>query len=567
MRHKFGGIADYVISLGAGNAATLQPGASVTCWNNAVGGTQYTDLTDIDGSTSIAAGVLTTNAQGAIPEFYGPDGVTDLYFEVPGGQRRRTLATDLGTSLTDLETAVASMTPADIGALPAAGGTVSGDLTVNGRLSGPVGPYGVIAPTRSGPAWRKANTSFQFQSGHGWTANGTAGSNLNNTSAPVRGTQYASITTNTSQGMANLVKTGMTPFSLTGKTLRLICRISDVSKLASLNVFVGTSNFANNFKWRLWQVSSNSQLGSSNEWLTLTFGWASVNSTAGTFTMSSTGVPSTTSGFTDMQVQAISTAGQSITLDVQSIDIIDATSTVYPQGVCSIVFDDGAQSIWDYARPVMDTYGYQGTNYVIAGNLGTGNYMTLAQNQQLQNFSGWEIGLHAYSGAIHDGRDTSLTAAEVDDDMRKGKQWLVQNGFRGESMAYPGGEYQKTTDGVGVDAITARYFTSGRTILFQSGYPTESYPAGMPYRLRAVSSISSTQTGANNPANMVAAGGLLDKCKNNGTWLILVFHKLTAGAATIDTECSQADFQTIMAGINSRGIPVMPVGDVMRRAT
>ncbi|MFF3989096.1 hypothetical protein ACFY0B_31485 [Streptomyces sp. NPDC001797] len=151
-----------------------------------------------------------------------------------------------------------------------------------------------------------------------------------------------------------------------------------------------------------------------------------------------------------------------------------------------------------------------------------------------------------------------------EDDIRLGKQWLVQNGFRGESIAYPGGEYQKTTDGVGIDSIANRYVSTGRTILFQSGYPTETFPAGMPMRVRAVSSISSTQAGANNPANLVATGGLLDKCQLNGGWLILVFHKITTGAATVTTECSQSDFQTVMAGIASRGIPVVPVSDVMR---
>ncbi|MEU1457626.1 polysaccharide deacetylase family protein [Streptomyces avermitilis] len=275
-------------------------------------------------------------------------------------------------------------------------------------------------------------------------------------------------------------------------------------------------------------------------------------------------MPSTTSGFTDFQVQAIGTAGNAYTLDVQAVEVIDGTTTTFPNGVVSIVFDDGASSIYDLARPAMDTYGFQGTNYVIVGNLGTAGVMTSTQNKVLQDFSGWEIGLHSYDGTVHNNRYTSYTAAEVDDDIRHGKEWLVRNGFRGEGIAYPGGEYQRTTDGVGIDSIANRYFSTGRTILFQSGFPTETFPAGMPMRVRAVSSISSTQAGANNPTNLVAAGGLLDKCQLNGGWLILVFHKITTGAATVSTECSQADFQTVMAGIASRGIPVVPMSDVYR---
>jgi hypothetical protein len=446
------------------------------------------------------------------------------------------------------------------------GGTVTGDLSVSGRLSGPVSPYGVIAPSRTTPVWRPAvnGLSFQMQSGHGWTANNAASSNLNNTAAFVRGTQCASITTNTTAGAANLRKFAMPAMDLTDKAIRLICRIDDITKISDINFFAGTSSLANNFKWRLWGVGGTSQIGNSGEWITLTFGWSSLNSAAGSYTIGANGAPSTTTGFTDFQVQAIATNGNAITLDVQAVEVIDGTTATFPNGVVSIVFDDGAQSIYDYARPVMDTYGFRGTNYVIVQNLGTGNYMTTAQNQTLQNFSGWEIGFHAYATAMHDNRYTSYTAAQVDDDLRNGKQWMVSNGFRGESIAYPGGEYQKTTDGVGIDKISERYFSTGRTILFQSGYPTETFPAGMPMRIRAVSSISSTQVGANNPANLVASGGLLDKCQFAGGWLILVFHKITTGAATVSTECSQADFQTIMAGIASRGIPVVPASDVYR---
>ncbi|MFG3046250.1 polysaccharide deacetylase family protein [Streptomyces sp. NPDC048241] len=469
----------------------------------------------------------------------------------------------LVSSVNGLQGAV-NLTAASVGAVPASGGTVSGDLSVTGRLAGPVAPYGVIAPSRTGPNWRPALTSYQFQAGHGWSTNGTASANLNNTTGPLRGTQYASITTDTAATQANLKKFAMPAFSLADKEIRLICRISDVSKIGSLNFYAGTSSMANYFKWKLWEVSGSSQLANSGEWVTLTFGWSSLNAAAGSYSMTANGAPSTTSGFTDLQVQAVAVNGQAVTVDVQAIEIIDGTTTTFPNGVVSIVFDDGAQSIWDYARPAMDAYGYRGTNYVIVGNLGTGSVMTTAENKQLQDFSGWEIGLHAYSGAVHDARYTSYTAAQVDDDIRMGKQWLVANGFRGESIAYPGGEYQRTTDGVGVDAIAGRYFNSGRTIIFQGGSPTETHPAGMPMRIRAVSSISSTQTGSANPTTLVSTGGLLDKCQYAGGWLILVFHKIVTGAPAVATECSVTDFQTIMAGIATRGIPVVPVSDVQR---
>ncbi|MDX2681114.1 hypothetical protein [Streptomyces soliscabiei] len=115
-RYRFGGIADYVISVGTGNAATLQPSTTVTCWNADVGGTQYTDLTDTDGTTPLAS--LVSDSNGAVPEFYGPDGVTEMYLDANAGSgpRRRTLATNLRDYTDDTF-------------LPLTGGTRTGTVT------------------------------------------------------------------------------------------------------------------------------------------------------------------------------------------------------------------------------------------------------------------------------------------------------------------------------------------------------------------------------------------------------------------------------------------------------
>lgn len=115
-RHRFGGTADYVVTLGVDDVATLEPGASVTCWNAATGGAQHTDLTDVDGTTPIPGGALTADGTGAVPEFYGPDGVRSVYLDANsgGGPRRRTLATDIGEDLTTAEAAAVPKSTVDL---------------------------------------------------------------------------------------------------------------------------------------------------------------------------------------------------------------------------------------------------------------------------------------------------------------------------------------------------------------------------------------------------------------------------------------------------------------------
>jgi heme O synthase-like polyprenyltransferase len=45
---------------------------------------------------------------------------------------------------------------------------------------------------------------------------------------------------------------------------------------------------------------------------------------------------------------------------------------------------------------------------------------------------------------------------------------------------------------------------------------------------------------------------------------VRIVHEITAGAASTTNQCSQSDFDSIMDAIAARGIPVLPVGDVLR---
>jgi hypothetical protein len=403
-----------------------------------------------------------------------------------------------------------------------------------------------------------------FAGGHGWSATGAGvgSSDLNDTSDFARGIQAARITTAGNALAANLQQLAGSALDLTGKQIRLLVKFDNVVRVADVNFFVGTSSLANSFKWRLKNTSAAQEYIQAGEWVALTFGWADVDAAAGAFSLTG-GLPSTTTGFTDLRFQVIDNGSGAATFRVNGIEILEDTKTRYPGGVVSIAFDDSNASQYDLARPKMDALGFRGTQYTIVDRLGTPAFLTLSQLRSLQNSSGWEVAGHAYTAAAHDTRYSTLTAAACDDELRQLKAWLVGNGFPAESFAYPGGIFSATTDGVPIDQLVSRYFTSGRTILYNR--TIEQKPVGVPMRLRAVSSISKVIGSGNRayPANLAGPGGLLDRCAGSGSWLILTFHKITAAAATTTTECEQADFDMIMDGIASRGIKVLPVGEVI----
>ncbi|CAM5603250.1 Peptidoglycan/xylan/chitin deacetylase (PgdA/CDA1 family) OS=Streptomyces violarus OX=67380 GN=FHS41_001764 PE=4 SV=1 [Streptomyces violarus] len=446
---------------------------------------------------------------------------------------------------------------------------VSGNAQVTGRLTAAGWTLPMLAPTGRRPRWRAASWRQIFAAGHGWTASGSGvgSSNPNDTTTFSKGSQSFAMTTTGTAAVGNIRRYGAPAFDLTGKALRLTFRVADVSKLNQINFLIGSSTLANSYSWRVFTYASTAQNQvQSGEWVTVTLQWAGVRSPTGTYTIGPTGVPSNTGSFTDMAFQVVDNGTGPATVNLQSVEIIDATSTVFPTGAVSITFDDCYASVWGNARPKMDSLGYRGTIYTIADVVDTtGVYLTKAQMRAMQDHSGWEIAGHAYTAAAHNAKYTTLSTQAVLDELRNLRAWMVTNGFTSEHFAYPGGWFGPTVDGDPIDLLTSRYFTTGRGIS-SADNAGETFPAGMSYRMRSISGIGSMAGGASpaHPTTMLAAGGPLDRCASTGQWLILTFHEIVTGTAANTNQCSLTDFNTIMDGINTRGIPVLPVSDAMR---
>ncbi|GGQ46289.1 hypothetical protein GCM10010166_13660 [Couchioplanes caeruleus subsp. azureus] len=421
------------------------------------------------------------------------------------------------------------------------------------------------------PRWAPAKWTQNFQRSHGWTVTGgnVGSSNLNDTTEFVRGTQSISLVTAgraTATGgtadQANFQKFGGQALNMNGKAIRLMFKVSDVTKLRWITFYVGTAGLANFFRWRVHTHTNTQNWVQSGEWVFITLQWGDVQGAGGNLSLSPARVPSTKSGFTDLRFQVVDAGTGPCTVRLQSVELIDDTSATYPKGLVSITFDDSWSDVFDNARPAMDAYGFRGTTYTIADQIGTPGRYNLAQLKAAQNLSGWEIAGHAYQGAIHGARYDGVTAEKVDADAGNLRAWMVNNGFNSDSFAYPGGRFGKTTDGVSVEEIVARYFSTGRSII--SADNRESTPPPMPHRLRSLTGISSIAPGTANPANLTGPGGLLDRAQLSGGWLILCFHSVITTAPTNDAQIHKDDFESIMRAINSRGMPVLTVGEVMQ---
>ncbi|ELP62703.1 Tat pathway signal sequence domain protein, partial [Streptomyces turgidiscabies Car8] len=462
---------------------------------------------------------------------------------------------------------------AGTGGIATTGGTVLGAAvaqpasaaTVTAAAAGAIGgldtppPY---APSGRRPKYRRATWSQQFQAGHGWSAAGagTASAEPNDTSVFVRGTQSVRVTTTGTGTQSYVRRTAQPAMNLTGKMIRLLLRVEDTAKLSKLVFYLGSGSFANFFSWTVHTHSTTSaNYVQSGEWVTVHLQWADVAGAVGTYSVSAAGVPSTRTGFTDMSFAVYDNAGGPVTYWLQAVELVPDTAAVFPKGAVSLTFDDSHNSVHNLARPAMDAYGFAGTVYNIADAIGTGSFLTIDQMRSMQDFSGWEMGGHSFSTAAHAANYSTLTARQVDDDFRQLREWLVSNGFTSEHFAYPHGAFQKTTDGVPVDLIATRHFTTARSIISET---VESFAPAMPYRLKALTGINDgSGIGGTALSGLTAAGGRLDRCANNGDWLILCLHRIVAGTPASSTEISRAGLATLMEAINARGIPVVTVSE------
>jgi PKD repeat protein len=117
------------------------------------------------------------------------------------------------------------------------------------------------------------------------------------------------------------------------------------------------------------------------------------------------------------------------------------TSYIANEDPAVITFDDGDESAYTIAYPIMKQYGLVGTVYVVPAWIGTPGYLTLAQLTEMHN-AGWTIADHTWDHTWLQG----LTNAQITNKIQQAINWFNSNGFSDGAyqLAYPYGAYDNT---------------------------------------------------------------------------------------------------------------------------
>ncbi|HXQ89599.1 MAG TPA: polysaccharide deacetylase family protein [Solirubrobacterales bacterium] len=203
----------------------------------------------------------------------------------------------------------------------------------------------------------------------------------------------------------------------------------------------------------------------------------------------------------------------------------------------SFAFDDGDASVMTRAIKKLSTYRYPASAYIIADTVGDPGFLSLEQLHQLRDLHHWEIGGHALSLDSHNlpnGLD-DLNEPQLKNEMNGLRDWLYENGFSRASFAYPkGAASPEVRHYVDRDYCTGRVTAKG----------PETLPPRDEFILRGWSI-----NGLESDEEDVEA--LVDKAVANGTWAILSFHDIVAGAPAASTDFNVGEFEAVVDHVHT----------------
>lgn len=398
--------------------------------------------------------------------------------------------------------------------------------------------FSILAPRRKPSASGPTDTVLlsRFDAGHGWTYLQGTGVGVDDTTVvgPFA-TQSVKLTASATGSTTGIEKAGLT-VDLTTTNLVFWIKWDTLLTNPAITVYAGDSTLANSYTWNKYREQTDSYNAMN--------GWTAYEVFVSEPGAASIGTPNP-AAITRIRIRAELGSG---TIWVGGIGT-RVPSATYPNGVITVGFDDSLASTYDLARPIVAKYNFPAVSYAIADALGTTGFMSLVQAQDLAQTCGWEIAGHAFTQVAHNARFTTLTPAQLVTEFRNLKSWMLHNGFISDAWASPGGQSNTTL------WLTARsFFGLHRGV--SNGFPQQSAKPVYPPHIKAPSFDTTA-----NPVSTLQT--YIGQVKTAKAWGNITFHAVTTIASAAGS-VSTTDFDTILAYIQSQGVPVRTVDQVLR---
>jgi len=222
-------------------------------------------------------------------------------------------------------------------------------------------------------------------------------------------------------------------------------------------------------------------------------------------------------------------------VDTRSYALYELPSAQLSQGIVSVTFDDGWESIYKAGRPLFKKYNIATTQYIVAENARNEvpGYMTLDEVKELA-IDGHEIGSHS----LRHCNLAKLSPQNVVYDAQTSKKVLTDAGLTVTDYAHPYGGYTDET----VTMLRQQY-----SLLRSSddGFNDRYFD---PLNLRTKAIYKDT--------SIKEIQAWLNEARTNKQWLILMYHRIDE---TGDYTVSSKQLEQQLKMIHESGMHVMPV--------
>lgn len=231
-------------------------------------------------------------------------------------------------------------------------------------------------------------------------------------------------------------------------------------------------------------------------------------------------------------------------LNTRKQSLLDSSITGRPffdHPLVSITFDDGWQSTYDNAVPILAQYGYKGTFFVNPLSLDTKAFMSTTEMHRLIT-SNHEVASHGLKHINF----TTVNAKELDTQLGASKTFISeQTGMSAIDFATPYGESDAE-----VTAVAKKYYRSSRGT--ESGINTRQNFD--PYNLRVLFMGPDMKTTQITQA--------INEARAHNGWLILVYHQIQNKKSSENITPSM--FAKQLKLIQANGLPVRTIESALQ---
>ncbi len=221
-------------------------------------------------------------------------------------------------------------------------------------------------------------------------------------------------------------------------------------------------------------------------------------------------------------------------LRLDNISMVAMPATPFPQGMVTMVFDDGLSSQYANALPILNAAGLKGSFSIITQAVGGASYMNWAQIQGLPS-QGHEVGAHTRTHADL----TAISPSAANTEIVGSRNDLLAKGLTPNSFVYPYGSVN--------DSIANMVRDAGFTIA-RGSYWGMNAPFSKKYEL--------TDVRVDQSSSLAYLQGIITQAVRDKRWVVLELHDVLAtGGDAYST--TPAFFQQLVTYLKDNNISVV----------